>query len=106
MALMLADVDQLNETLPLPAEAPRLTLAEPPPELLLLDELDAPPPELPDGIEHSFTDLERFGSEPHVATEQQKLPLNTLYPSLSAAPKATLVDELTEQVCPVLQIVT
>lgn len=73
---------------------------EPPDELEELEEELGvpPPPELPDGIEHSFTDLEGLGSEPKVATEQEKLPLNTLYTNLSAAPKATLVDELTEQV--------
>lgn len=67
-------------------DAPVIPPELPPPDELLdelLDELEgaldeAPPPELPDGIEHSFTDLAGLGSEPKVATEQEKLPLNTL----------------------------
>lgn len=68
-------------------DAPVMLPVLPPPEELL-DELeeeleddlleDVPPPELPDGIEHSFADLEGIGSEPKVATEQEKLPLRTL----------------------------
>src|SRR5688572_23425883 len=36
------------------------------------------PPEPDDGIEHSFTDFDGIGSEPKVATEQEKLPLRIL----------------------------
>lgn len=71
-------------------DAPVILPELPPPDELfdeLLEELveeleealeDVPPPELPEGIEHSFTDLAGFGSEPKVDTEQEKLPLNTL----------------------------
>lgn len=56
---------------------------EPPlPLLLLLPEddgvEDVVPPEPDVGIEHSFTDLDGFGSEPKVATLQLKLPLKIL----------------------------
>ncbi|HSC68516.1 MAG TPA: hypothetical protein VLC79_12540 [Cellvibrio sp.] len=47
-----------------------------------------------------------MGSEPKVATEQEKLPLRILYTNFPDAPKATLVEPLTEHVCPTLQIVT
>ena len=95
---------------PDPQVAP-VMLPELPPLLLLLpdddvegdDEVVPPDPDL--GIEHSFTDFDGFGSEPKVATEQEKLPLKILYTNLSAAPNATLVEPHTEQVCPVLQIV-
>ena len=67
-------------------DAPVMLPELPPPDELLdelLDEVedaldDVPPPEPPEGIEHSFTDLAGFGSDPKVATEQEKLPLNTL----------------------------
>ncbi len=39
---------------------------------------DVVPPEPDAGIEHSFTDLDGMGSEPNVATEQEKLPLRIL----------------------------
>ncbi len=39
---------------------------------------DVAPPEPEAGIEHSFTDLDGMGSEPNVATEQEKLPLRIL----------------------------
>jgi len=68
--------------------------------------VDPPPPLLPSGIEHSFTDLLGIGSEPKVATAQLKLPVNTLNTNCPDAPKATFVEVLTEQDSPILQIVT
>ena len=51
----------------------------PPPLLLvLLEDDDVVPPEPDAGMEHSFTDLDGMGSEPKVATEQEKLPLRIL----------------------------
>ena len=67
---------------------------------------DVAPPEPDAGIEHSFTDLDGMGSEPKVATEHEKLPLRILYTNFPDAPNATLVEPLTEQVCPILQMVT
>lgn len=67
---------------------------------------DVVPPEPDDGMEHSLTDFDGIGSEPNVATEQEKLPLRILYTNFPDAPNATLVEPLTEQVCPILQMVT
>ena len=78
---------ELTVVEPLAEQDAPVILPELPPPDELLDELveeleealeDVPPPELPEGIEHSFTDLAGLGSEPKVATEQEKLPLNTL----------------------------
>src|SRR5215510_2552791 len=60
----------------------------------------------PLGTEHSFTAFSGAGSDPKVATLHEKLPFKTLNTNLSAAPNATLVDWDTEQLSPILQIVT
>lgn len=71
---------------PDPQVAP-VMLPLPPPLLLELleddeedddEDEDGVPPEPEEGIEHSFTDFDGFGSEPKVATEQEKLPLRIL----------------------------
>jgi hypothetical protein len=82
--------------LPLLPPPPVLLLVPPPP--VELEEDEVVPPELPLGIEHSFTDFEGAGSDPKVATLQEKDPFNTLYTNAPDAPNATLVDLVTEQV--------
>jgi hypothetical protein len=87
-----------------------------PPLELELDELELDDVELelelelelddePAGPEHSFTPPLTLLPEPNVASEQTKLPLNTLYVNLSARPNATFVFAATEQVLPSLQSV-
>jgi hypothetical protein len=61
---------------------------------------------VPSGTEHSFTDLLGFGSLPKVATEHAKVPFSVLCTNSPAAPNATSVEAGTEQVSPILQIVT
>lgn len=81
-------------------------------ELLLEDELDEDEleelleDELPMGAEHSLTPPATLLPAPKVASEQTKLPLNTLKVNLSARPNATLVLVATEQVLFSVQMVT
>jgi hypothetical protein len=60
---------------------------------------------LPEGTEHSLTDLLGIGSEPNVATVQVNVPFSTLKTNAPDAPNATLVGALTEQESGILQIV-
>ena len=73
----------LTLTEPLAVQVAPVMLPLVPPLLLVLPEEDVDgddvtPPEPEAGIEHSFTDLDGIGSEPKVATEQEKLPLRIL----------------------------